>query len=110
MEKALMKKQPELWIGLVGLKPLKRPPSAPAGAFTNIITWATDKREFREKVETIAAELEMYVVEIEDEEPVTARLRNSSVAEDIEDLIEHAKSNPKAILYGTFHTYPHDDA
>jgi hypothetical protein len=105
-----MTTQPELWIGLIELKPLRRPSSAPAGAFTNIVTWASDKVEFRAKAEIIATELEMYVVETESEEPVTERLKNWSVDEEILDLIERATSKPEAIIYGTFHTYRHDDA
>ncbi|MGB9067034.1 MAG: hypothetical protein WCC21_00575 [Candidatus Acidiferrales bacterium] len=102
-----MTKQAELRIGLVELKPLKW---APSGWFTNIVTWVTGHDGFRAKVEIIAAELGRYIVEIEDEEPVAQRLKNHAVDEAIEDLIGRATSNPEAVLYGTFHAYPHDDA
>jgi len=105
-----MTHQPELWIGMVELRPLKRPASEPAGAFTNIVTWARDKAEFRTKAEIIAAEFEMYSVEIEDEEPVEQRLKNHSIDEKVEDPIERATLNPDAILYGSFHSYMNDDA
>jgi len=101
---------PELWIGLVELKPFDRKAYGAAGAFTNVITWAASKDEFRVKAETIAAELEMYVADIEEDEPVAARLENHTVSEEVEDLIEQAQTNPNAILYATFHTYLNDDA
>jgi hypothetical protein len=100
----------ELWIGLVELKPLDREGFGAAGAFTNIVTWATDQAEFRSKAESSAATMNLYVVDIEDEEPFAERIKKYSVADEIEDMVEQAESNPDATVYGTFHRYPRDEA
>jgi hypothetical protein len=39
----------ELWIGLVELKPLNRQKYGAAGAYTNVVTWASDLESFRQK-------------------------------------------------------------
>jgi hypothetical protein len=101
-------KQPELWIGLVEVRPVDREAYGAAGAFTNIVTWARDSDEFRRKAETIAATLDLYVAEIEDAEPLSDRIAKHSLSDEIEDMIQRAEFNPQAIVYGTFHRYPSD--
>lgn len=103
-----MKVKPELWIGLVELKPLAKEKGKPAGSFTNIVTWATDTDSYRSKVEVIAAKLEMYIAEIENPEPIQIRYRDADMKEEVEDMVLRAENNPKAIIYGTFHNYPHE--
>jgi hypothetical protein len=105
-----MPQQSELWIGMVELKPLNREECGAAGAFTNIITWACNATEFRKKAETIAATLNLYVIGVEGEEPLAERIKKFTVSEDIEDMIQRAESNPNAIVYGTFHRYPFNEA
>ena len=100
--------KPELWSGLVELKPLNRAEYGAAGAFTNIVTWARDAREFRVKTDTIAATLNMYVAQVENVAPVGDY--SDDLPEEFEDMVRRAESNPNAIVYGTFHTYPHDHA
>jgi hypothetical protein len=101
----------QLWIGLVHLKPLKKDAlEGFAGAYTNIIAWAHDSASFQAKVETIATTIDLYVVEVEDEEPLSARTSRSSLSEELEDMKSRAELTPEAIVYGTFHQYPHDDA
>jgi hypothetical protein len=105
-----MPKLPELWIGLVELRPLDRDAYGAAGAFTNIITWACDASEFRRKAEIIAATLNLYVLDIEGEEPLTQRTKTWTPSDEIEDMIQRAETNPNAIVYGTFHQYRVDQA
>jgi hypothetical protein len=106
----LMSQPPQLWIGLVELKPLNREEYGAAGAFTNIITWACNAVEFRKKAETIAGTMNLYVIGVEGEEPLSERTDRTAVSEDLEDMIQRAESNPDAIVYGTFHCYTHDEA
>ncbi len=83
----------ELWIGLVRVKPLPRIPEAlggAAGAYVNIVTWASDPKTYRAKAETVAATYDVYVVEIEDAEPVAIRKSRFRVNDEIEDLISRA--------------------
>lgn len=102
--------QPALWIGLVEVKPLDRKAYGAAGAFTNIVTWACDIEGFRKKGETIAATLDMFVANIEGAEPLAERIKVSALNEEIGDMVLRAESNPNAIVNGTFHCYPFDEA
>jgi len=52
----------------------------------------------------------MYVADVEEAEPLTQRTKNWTLTEEIEDMVFRAESNPNAIVYGTFHTYPFDQA
>jgi hypothetical protein len=79
--------QPELWIGLVEVKPLDRKAYGAAGAFTYIVTWACDIEGFRKKAETIAATLDMFVADIEGAEPLGERIKVSALTEEIEDMV-----------------------
>ncbi|HZU26197.1 MAG TPA: hypothetical protein VFA04_11780 [Bryobacteraceae bacterium] len=101
---------PELWIGLVEMKPLDRKAYGAAGAFTNIVTWAADPEQFRHKAEVLAGTLDMYVFGVEGAEPLADRAARSTLADEIEDMMIRAEGNPNAIIYGTFHRYPHDEA
>jgi hypothetical protein len=105
-----MKSKPELWIGLVEFKPLDREAYGAAGAFANVITWACNSAEFRRKAETIATTMDLYVANIEEEEPYGIRTIKWTVSEEIEDLVSQARLNPNAILYGTLHRYPFNEA
>lgn len=71
------------------------------------MTWASSNDEFREKAELLAGSLNLYVMSIKNDRPV--RLP-SHFEEEIEELVSQAQDNPKAILYGTFFTYPFDEA
>jgi hypothetical protein len=101
---------PELWIGVIEVRPCSRAPDAVAGAFTNIVTWACDVEGFRKKAETVAATMDMYVAGIEWAEPLAERARKRTFTEEVDDMVLRAESNPNAIVYGTFHTYRFDDA
>jgi hypothetical protein len=102
--------QPELWIGLVEFKPLKRSADGYAGAFTNIVTWASDISEFRAKSELVAVAFDEYVFDIERAEPVAERARKSSLTEEVADMVFRAEFDPDAIIYGAFHPYSYDEA
>jgi hypothetical protein len=66
--------------------------------------------EFRKKAETIAATMDLYVPNIDEEGPFGIRAIKWTVSEEIEDLVSQAKLNPNAILHGTFHRYPFNEA
>src|SRR5882724_3962967 len=99
----------ELWVGLVNLKP-KVPEPDFVGAFTNIVTWASSAAEYRSQVEKMASSYGWYVVTVEEEETVAERKGDGELSEEIEDLVRRAENNPNAIIYGTHHKYPHEDA
>ena len=80
------------------------------GAFVNVVTWADDADEFKGNAELVLGKLGLFVVEIDNSEPVSARRKTAEFEEDIEDLIARAQNNPNAIIYGTFHTWKRDTA
>ena len=98
-----MVQDPELWIGLVEARPLDPKVYNAAGAFTHIITWASDASEFRKKAEKILATLDLYVLEVEGEGPLAQWLEKRDPSDEIEDMIQRAEFNPNAIVWGTFH-------
>jgi hypothetical protein len=60
------------------------------------------------KADTIAATVGMYVAQVENVVPIGDF--SDSWPEEFEDMVRRAESNPNAIIYGTFHNYPHDEA
>jgi hypothetical protein len=100
---------PSLWIGKVELR--KLPGSSylhgAVGAFVNLVTWARDSAEFRDKAGVLADRLDLFVVGIEGEEPVVNRV---GINEEIAEMIRRAETNPEAAIYGTFYTYRLDEA
>ena len=106
----------ELWIGMVEVRPLYGDHQIlgnAKGAFVNIVTWASDKDEFKNKAELIIGKLGgLFVSEVLDPESVEARMgrTGNGFVDDIEDMIFRAQDNPNAIIYGTFHMFKNDDA
>lgn len=100
----------ELWIGLVEMRPFDRKKYGATGAFVDILTWASDASEYRQKAETIAATLDLFVIGVEKEEPLSVRLANLTPSEELEDMISRAEANPNAIIWGTFYRWDFDTA
>lgn len=100
----------QLWIGLVEFRPLDPKSYGAAGAFTTIVTWASDCREFRAKCDIIADKLHMFVAGAEEVELLSRRARKVTLTEETEDMVFRAEANPNAIIYGTFHRYQFDEA
>ena len=102
----------QLWIGLVEVRPLvgKNEILGDAkGAFVNIVTWATDRTEYRRNAELVIGDLGLFVAELVNADPVHVR-RKTGFEEEIEEIIARAQDNPNAIIYGIFHTFERDDA
>ncbi len=102
----------QLWIGLVEVRALTRSKvlGDAKGAFVNLVTWATDAVQFKSNAEVVLGKLGLFVVDIENPEPVSTRRRSVDIEEEIEDMIARAENNPNAIIYGTFHTWKRDTA
>jgi hypothetical protein len=105
----------QVWIGMVEVRPRDEGHELlrnARGAFVNIITWASDKDEYRDKVEFLISSMGgMFKSKVENPEPVESRMKRTGnrFEDSIEDVILRARRNPNAILYGTFHTYVKDD-
>ena len=57
----------------------------------------------------LAADCKLYVVDIEGEEPLRYRDR-AALDEELQENAERAETNLNAIILGTIHMYPHEDA
>jgi hypothetical protein len=108
----------ELWMGLVHLKPIiprdwsrfdDGENENAAGAYSRIVTWASNPGEFRANAEKVATDCKLYVVDIENEKPLS-QVDPSELDEELEEIATRAESNQNAIIWGTFFTYPHEDA
>jgi len=105
-------KEKQLWIGKVEVRPLKgsRILEDAKGAFVNIVTWARDADEFTRRADLVLSGLGLFVVDVENPEPVPTRREKAVLEEAIEDMIARAQDNPNAIIYGTFHMWDQDTA
>ena len=93
----------ELWIGLVEVL---TEPSAGTGdtrAFTNVVTWASTASEYVDSVATVFEKYGWSVLGTENERPIAGQ---GSFSDEITEIIESAKGNPKACIFATFHYYP----
>jgi hypothetical protein len=96
-----------IWIGMVQVLSL---PSSEilqgvSGAYVNILTWAANPSEFRDKAKELMDYLGLKLVGVEDEEPLSKREERGDVDADIAQVALEVKDNPKSIRYMTFHTW-----
>jgi hypothetical protein len=92
----------ELWTGMVEVL------TAPAEvgntkAFTNVVAWASSGEEFAKAVTLVFADYGWTVIDIEENRPISMCNRMN---EELAELVERAKNNSNACIYGTFHYYP----
>jgi hypothetical protein len=96
--------QPEIWIGTIEVY-FANPetPNVWKPAFTTVTTWACNSEEFRQKCNRMLESYGWKLLGIDRANPVSD---GEEVSEEVEDMLERTRSNPNAIIYGTFHTYP----
>jgi hypothetical protein len=96
--------QPEIWIGTIEVY-FEDPetPNVWKPAFTTITTWAYDLEEFNRKCNRMLESHGWKLLGIDRAKPVSD---DDKFSEEVEDMLERTKSNPNAIIYGTFYTYP----
>lgn len=70
--------------------------------FMNITTWGDSLDAAKLKIESYLRSFDWQVVSVERAELVDERLE---YGEDMADMIERTRTNPNAIILGTFHTY-----
>ena len=94
-----------IWIGLLEVSPHEDTEVLRdvSGAFVNVVTWASDEAQFREKARIVMDELRLEIMGVEGAEPIANRgvLEN----EELKDIAARVKNNPDAIIYATFHTW-----
>ena len=100
-----------LWIAFVHVAPTdsSAPIAGAAGAYSNVVGAALDRDSFVRKLAKAAADLNLHLLEVEDVEQLSQRLRNWQVDPEIHELARDASTEPKVIHFGTFHTYAETD-
>ena len=95
--------QPQIWIGTIEIYYAHPETNVWKPAFTTVTTWACNSEEFREKCTRMLGSYGWKLLGIERASPVSDE---DEFSEETEDMLERTKSNPNAIIYGTFHNYP----
>ena len=96
--------QSDIWIGTIEISWIdENRPGVFHPAFTVVTTWATNAEEFREKCIRMLESYGWKLIEVDRANPVPD---NVEFNEEVEDMLERTRSNPNAIIYGTFYTYP----
>ena len=96
--------RPEIWIGTIEISWTDESASKVfRPAFTVVTTWASNAEEFCEKCSRMLKNYGWTLINVERANPVPVDVEFS---EEVEDMLERTRSNPNAIIYGTFYTYP----
>jgi hypothetical protein len=85
---------------------LMKPEDAPSGltkGFMNITTWADSADSATAKFAKYIERFNWHIISVEDARPVTDD--DEYVGEEMEDMMERTRTNPNAIILGTFHAY-----
>jgi hypothetical protein len=78
------------------------PPRASEVGFMNVTTWAESKEAAGTKIRRYLESFGWNLVLIEGASVVEDK---GSYGDDVAEMIERTRGNPKAIILGTFHTY-----
>jgi hypothetical protein len=97
----------EVWIGLVGAKPL--PDSeffgeGVIGGYSNALVLASNEEGFREEVVKALETFNVLLTEVEDVEPLSARTSKWEVDEELLTLADVVRVSGSP-MFGTWHVY-----
>lgn len=95
---------PQLWIGTIEVY-FSNPatPNVWKAAYTNVTTWACDSEEFGQKCSRMLEGYGWKLLGVVRANPVSD---GDEVSEATADMLERTRTNPNAVIYGTFHAYP----
>lgn len=94
----------DIWIGTVEISwANENSPNVFQPAFTVVTTWASNAEEFREKCLRMLESYGWKLIDVERANPVPD---DGEFSKEVEDMLERTRSNPNAITYGTFYSYP----
>jgi hypothetical protein len=77
-------------------------PSDLTKGFMNVTTWATSAESAREKLAKYIERFNWRIISVEDAHPIDD---SEEYDEQMEDMIARTRTNPNAIILGTFHGY-----
>ena len=92
-----------LWI--ITAEILLQPGDLPSGqtkGFTNVVTWADSSTAAQQKVSEVLKTYEWEVLGVEAARPFD---ESGSYDDDLLDIVDQARTNPNACIYGTIFSY-----
>ena len=96
--------QLEIWIGTIEISNFEwEKPGVRKNAFTVVTTWASNIEQFEQKCVVM---LESYGWTLLGVEKANRAPVEGEFSEEVADMLERTRTNPNAIIYGTFYTYP----
>jgi hypothetical protein len=100
------KKYPSnFWIGLALVKAKDSKILGSVNAYVNVMTTATNKKEFIQKVRNALKGMNLQLKEIEDAEPLAMRVENYKIDKKILMLANNLFANEEKVEFSTFHSY-----
>ena len=70
--------------------------------FMDVTTWADSREAASVKVQQYLESFGWHLISVERADLIE---ENTTYGDDVADMIDRTRSNPKAIILGTFHTY-----
>jgi hypothetical protein len=74
-------------------------------AFANVVTWADSQDSVTSKIKRYLESFKWHLISFENAHPVDD---GRAYSEEVWDLIDRARTNPQAIILGTFFSYKED--
>lgn len=94
----------KVWIGFANVAPLKPNESGFDGAFVNVLSKATDNKDFISRVESSLHKMGMVLIEIDDIEPFESRSASYHVHDEIKALAITAETSGN-VEFDSFQSY-----
>jgi hypothetical protein len=92
-----------MWLVLTEIVAQTGGPSSPSRiGFMNITTWADSKEAASTKIRQYLESLGWHLVSVDEANVIE---EDAEYGEDVAEMIKRTRSNPNAIILGTFHTY-----
>jgi hypothetical protein len=92
-----------MWLVLTEIVSRTGDPSSPSKVgFMNITTWADSKEAASTKIRQYLESFGWHLVSVEQADVIE---EDAEYGEEVAEMIERTRSNPNAIILGTFHTY-----
>jgi hypothetical protein len=104
----------DLWTGLACLKPQPNAKSfrlfRGKGAYVNVVAWAESQGAFEGKIKRHAEGINCFLVGLEKIQLLESKMSASDFPEELVKMRETANHQREDSVFGTFHTWHHEDA
>jgi len=102
-----------VWVGFVEVRqlPVDDPPIklSGKGAFTWVACWAVDEESYRTQVAEMFLADGLFIVDVDNVMPSNDAADAGLIGHELAELVERVSKNMNYCIFGTFHTYRHDN-